>query len=249
MAGGVFFLNNTLQPKGNKVARELKRKNRINDDKIPIEKDNVYLRGNGDYIYHFDYINREKNIAKGVEIVILNEKFDAVKSIVTAKNAKYTKEGKWELYDANENKIVEKIIVSHKIYRNNELKDEPKLFLTPKYQKDELNISELRKVAELLRKTGGESKEFEVEYHKRISYPFACVIIGILGLALGSRYVRGSSALNIALSIAFGYGYYIVQASFEAVAMGGIMSPIIGAWMPNIIFLGIGLVAMSKAEY
>ena len=249
MSGGIFYVSNSLQPKGLKVARELKRKNQIDDDKIPVEKNNLYLRGNGNYIYHFDYINREKKIAKGVEIVILNENFDAIRSIITAKTARYTNDGRWELYNANENQIAEKKIVFHNIYKNLELKEEPKLFLTPKYRKDELGLIELRKVATLLRKTGGESREFEVEFHKRIAYPFACVVIGILGLALGSRYVRGSSAMNIALSIAFGYGYYIVQASFEAVAMGGILSPFIGAWVPNLIFVGIGIVAMNKAEY
>ena len=249
LAGGVFYLNNTLQPKGIKLARELKRKNKIEDNTIPIEKNNAYLRGNGDYIYHFDYVNREKNMAKGVEVVILNEKFNAVKSIITAKTAKYTKDGKWELYNANENKIEEKVVVFHEVYKNSILVDKPRLFLTPKYQKDELNLKELRKVTELLRKTGGDSKEFEVEFYQRIAYPFACVIIGILGLSLGSRYVRGSSAINIALSIAFGYGYYIVQAGFEAVAMGGMMPPILGVWMPNIIFLGIAIFTMNKAEY
>ncbi|WP_028855141.1 LptF/LptG family permease [Psychrilyobacter atlanticus] len=249
MAGGVFYISNSLQPEGLKVARELKRKNQIDEDQIPVEKSNVYLRGNGDYIYHFDYINREENIAKGVEVVILNKNFDAIKSIITAKSARYTDGGRWELDRANENKIDEKKVVFHKTYTNLQLKDEPKLFLTPKYRKEELSLTELKRIALLLRKTGGEAKEFDVEFHKRIAYPFACVVIGILGLALGSRYVRGSSAINIALSIAFGYGYYIVQASFEAVAMGGILSPLIGAWMPNLIFIGIGLVAMNKAEY
>ena len=249
MSGGVFYISNSLQPKGLKVARELKRKNQIDEDEIPVEKKDVYLRGNGDYIYHFDYINREKNIAEGVEIVILTENFDAVKSIITAKSARYTPGGRWELDKANENKIAERTVIYHDIYRNSELKDDPKLFLTPKYRKEELSLTELKKIALLHRKTGGEAKEFEVEFHKRIAYPFACVVIGILGLALGSRYVRGSSAINIALSIAFGYGYYIVQASFEAIAMGGILSPLIGAWMPNLIFIGIGMIAMNKAEY
>jgi len=249
MAGGVFYISNSLQPKGLKVARELKRKNQIDEDKIPVEKNDIYLRGNGDYIYHFDYINREENIAHGVEIVILNKNFDAITSIITAKSARYTADGTWELDEANENKIEEKTVVYHKVYTNTELKDAPKLFLTPKYRKEELSLTELKKIALLLRKTGGEAKEFDVEFHKRIAYPFACVVIGILGLALGSRYVRGSSAINIALSIAFGYGYYIVQASFEAVAMGGILSPFIGAWLPNLIFIGIGITAMNKAEY
>ena len=249
MAGGVFYMSNSLQPEGLKTARELKRKNQIGDDKIPVEKNDVYLRGNGNYIYHFDYINREENIARGVEIVILNKNFDAIRSIITAKSARYTADGRWELDNANENQIVEKKVVFHSVYKNLELKDEPKLFLTPKYRKEELSLTELRKVTILLRKTGGEFQEFEVEFHKRIAYPFACVVIGILGLALGSRYVRGSSAMNIALSIVFGYGYYIVQASFEAVAMGRILSPFVGAWVPNLIFVGIGMIAMNKAEY
>lgn len=249
MSGGIFYISNSLQPKGLKVARELKRKNQIDEDKIPVEKNDVYLRGNGDYIYHFDYINRDTNIAKGVEIVILNKNFDAIKSIVTSKKARYTSNDIWELENANENKIDEKKIVYHKVYKNLELKEDPKMFLTPKYRKDELSLMELKRISLLLSKTGGEAKELEVEFHKRIAYPFACVIMGMLGLALGSRYVRGSSAINIALSIAFGYGYYIVQASFEAVAMGGILSPLVGAWIPNIIFIGIGLIAMNKAEY
>ncbi len=249
MAGGIFYISNSLQPEGLKTARELKRKNQIDEDRIPVEKNNVYLRGNGDYIYHFDYINRETNIGTGVQIVILSKNFDAIKSIITAKSARYTDEGRWELYGANENRIEERKVVYHKTYTNSELRDEPKLFLTPKYRKEELSLTQLKRIALLLRKTGGEAKEFDVEFHKRIAYPFACVVIGILGLALGSRYVRGSSAINIALSIAFGYGYYIVQASFEAIAMGGILSPLVGAWMPNLIFVGIGMIAMNKAEY
>jgi lipopolysaccharide export LptBFGC system permease protein LptF len=31
--------------------------------------------------------------------------------------------------------------------------------------------------------------------------------------------------------------------------MGGILSPLIGAWLPNLIFIGIGIIAMNKAEY
>jgi lipopolysaccharide export system permease protein len=33
------------------------------------------------------------------------------------------------------------------------------------------------------------------------------------------------------------------------VAMGGILTPFLGAWMPNLIFIIIGIIAMNKAEY
>jgi len=245
----VFYVGNTLQPKGEKIARELKRKNQIDEDKIPIDKHDVYLRGDGEYIYHFDYINRKTNIAEGVEVVLLNRNFDKVTSIIVAKSARYTEDGKWEIDKAIENQIEEKKAVYHEIYKNENLVDEPKLFLTPKYRKEELSLTELKKVAKLLGRTGGEAKEFEVEYNKRLAYPFSAILLGILGLSLGSRYVRGSSALNIALSIGLGYGYYLVQSSFEAVSMGGIITPLLGAWIPNIIYLIIGIIVINKSEY
>jgi lipopolysaccharide export system permease protein len=249
LAGIVFYINNELQPRGTKKARLLKRKNQINEDKVPLEKSDVFLRGNGDYIYHFDYINRETNEAKGIEIVILNKEFNEIKSIITAPMAKFVDKKGWILYKANENLIPQRTVKYHEEYVNTILTDEPTLFLTPKYRNDELGLKKLIKVIEILQKTGGESKEFEVELHKRFAYPFSCIVLGIIGLALGSKYVRGASAANLALSIALGYGYYMLQASFEAFSMGGVLTPFVGAWIPNIIYLIIAIVVMRNAEY
>ncbi len=245
----VFYLNNTLKPEGLKISRELKRKNQIGDDEIPIDKENIFLRGDGDYIYHFDYVNRKTKEGKGIEIVELNKEFNRIESIITAKLAKYTEDGHWVLYNVNENNTLERKVTFYEEYERVKYKEEPELFLTPKYREEELKFGELRDVIELLNKTGGEVRAFEVEFAKRVATPFASIFMGILGLALGSRYVRGSSAISIALSVTLGYGYYIVQASFEALAMGGSLSVLLGMWIPNIIFIIIGIISMNKAEY
>ena len=46
-----------------------------------------------------------------------------------------------------------------------------------------------------------------------------------------------------------GYGYYIVQASFEAYGKNGYLNPFVCGWIPNIIFLLIGIYFVRKAEY
>ena len=73
----------------------------------------------------------------------------------------------------------------------------------------------MKKSIREIKSVGGDTREFLVDQN-RYSFPFASFIISFLGLSLGSRYVRGASAINLALSVALGYGYYIVQASFES---------------------------------
>jgi lipopolysaccharide export system permease protein len=41
----------------------------------------------------------------------------------------------------------------------------------------------------------------------------------------------------------------MLQASFEAFSMGGVLTPFVGAWIPNIIYLIIAIVVMRNAEY
>ena len=74
--------------------------------------------------------------------------------------------------------------------------------------------------------------------------------MAFIGLALGSRYIRGgASAINIGMSVVIGYLYYVVMVTLEAVALGGYISPLTAVWIPNIVFAAMGLLAMKIAEY
>lgn len=96
---------------------------------------------------------------------------------------------------------------------------------------------------------GDDTRELFVELGNRFSFPMASFIISFLGLALGGRYVRGTSAVSLGICVILGYVYYIVRASFEAFATNGIMNPFISGWIPNILFLIIGIILLYRAEY
>ena len=133
--------------------------------------------------------------------------------------------------------------------KENKYDDEPEKFITKSVEPKTLTIKELKKSVREIKSIGGDTRELLVEIGNRYSFPFSSFIISFLGLSLGSRYVRGASAISMALSVALGYGYYIVQASFEALSINGFLNPFISGWIPNIIFLGIGIYFMYRAEY
>ena len=139
--------------------------------------------------------------------------------------------------------------IEKEIFTEERYNDEPDKFITQNVEPRTLTIKELKKSIREIKSVGGDTREFLVELGNRYSFPFASFIISFLGLSLGSRYVRGASAINLALSVALGYGYYIVQASFEALSINGFLNPFIGGWIPNIIFLVVGIYFVYRSEY
>lgn len=247
----VFYINDSLYPYSVRKNREIKDGERAKRE-MPVEKRNAFLRGeNSNYVYLMGKINRETGFGENIEIVDLNEEFNKVERIITAKEGRYNFSKKvWVLKDANiyDGEKLEKP-KEVKIFTENKYDDEPEKFITKSVEPKTLTIKELKKSVREIKSIGGDTRELLVEIGNRYSFPFSSFIISFLGLSLGSRYVRGASAISMALSVALGYGYYIVQASFEALSINGFLNPFISGWIPNIIFLGIGIYFMYRAEY
>lgn len=245
---GAFVINGTLYPLSEKRIRELKG-NEISKV-LPKEKRNGFLRDDENNIYIMGYINTEKQTAENIEIIKINEKFDEIEKVTIADKGRFNRaENKWELENVIINHIKEKISENRSFYTEAELNEPPENFVTLSIDPRLLTTKELKKEIKDLRITGGDIREAMMELGKRYSFPFASFIISFLGLSLGSRYVRGNSAMSIVACMVLGYGYYIMQASFESLGKNNIMNPFVSGWLPNIIFLVIGAYFVNKAEY
>ncbi len=245
---GAFVINGTLYPLSEKRIRELKG-NEISKV-LPKEKRNGFLRDDENNIYIMGYINTEKQTAENIEIIKINEKFDEIEKVTIADKGRFNRaENKWELENVIINHIKEKISENRSFYTEAELNEPPENFVTLSIDPRLLTTKELKKEIKDLRITGGDIREAMMELGKRYSFPFASFIISFLGLSLGSRYVRGNSAMSIVACMVLGYGYYIMQASFESLGKNSIMNPFVSGWLPNIIFLVIGAYFVNKAEY
>ena len=90
-------------------------------------------------------------------------------------------------------------------------------------------------------------KEFELEYHKRIATSFAAFILTLIGVSLSAKKVKGGMGLNLGIGIALSAGYIVFQTISATFAVNGSASPIVAVWIPNIVFLVIGIYLYWKA--
>lgn len=105
-----------------------------------------------------------------------------------------------------------------------------------------MNARELNQVITELTMRGADNIAFyEVEKYKRTSFPFAIFILTLIGVSLASRKVRGGIGLHIGIGIAISFAYILFQQFSQTFSTNGDLPPIIGVWIPNIIF---GVVAV-----
>jgi LPS export ABC transporter permease LptF/LPS export ABC transporter permease LptG len=117
----------------------------------------------------------------------------------------------------------------------------------------EMTLLELTDKIEQLRAEGRARPEwgrFAVEWHKKFALPAACLVFGVLGLALslGSRKEARSSAF--ALSIAVIFIYYVLIRLGEQAGDTGLMSPWLSMWGANLVLgaLALGLLFLNHRE-
>ena len=79
-----------------------------------------------------------------------------------------------------------------------------------------------------------------VEKYERFSYPFAIIVLTIIGVILSSRKSRGGVGLQIALGFALAFVFIIFVIMSRSLAQVGDVPPMIASWIPLMIFSVIG---------
>jgi lipopolysaccharide export system permease protein len=104
-------------------------------------------------------------------------------------------------------------------------------------------LSELNDYIALLQLRGVENVEaYYVEKYERYAYPFAIIILTLMGAIVASRKTRGGAAYQIAFGFVLAFIYILFVILSRTIAGAGGLSPMLAAWLPNITFTCIAFV-------
>ena len=97
-------------------------------------------------------------------------------------------------------------------------------------------------------RTGTATLEQANEFHRRLALPFGCFAFALLGLPLGISTNRGGRSTGLVLSIILMFAYFLALVGGTRVTGEGTLSPILGAWLPNIAFIALGAFLLARAD-
>jgi lipopolysaccharide export system permease protein len=125
---------------------------------------------------------------------------------------------------------------------------EPRDFARDPSVVNTMTYKELNAYIELLRLQGSEElKVFLIEKHRRYANPFSVFILTLIGVSLSSKKIRGGIGMNIGIGLALSFSYIFFQQFSSQFSLKGGLSPLLGMWIPNLLYLVIALILYRLA--
>ena len=244
----VFFLtilfNEIVVPKTNHLQYQI----RLHDieRRPPIEttsRSNIYMMGANNEMYHIDFFDGTTNTMTNV-IVLGFDNGIQLKTRVDAERAHY-ENGQW-IFSKGYFRVFDETGAELSCQPFEQMSfpfsEKPQDFLKEEVQPWELNMVDLYAHIQQLELSGTDAHKELVEFYKKIAFPFACVILALLGVPWGwslGKYSGVASSFGICMLVAFSYigGMQI----FQTLGDSGTLPPFFSMWIANFIFAAGGI--------
>jgi lipopolysaccharide export system permease protein len=99
-----------------------------------------------------------------------------------------------------------------------------------------LDIFELKNNLRSVKRGTRDYNYLLLEYHKRLSLPFACLVMGFLAAPLGVQTGAASRFRGVVMGLVLFLLYYVCMSAGSALGEDGTLSPAITMWVPTVVF-------------
>lgn len=241
-----FYTNEHIIPTVNSKAEVAMRKVMF-ESPPPELMQNVFFREK-DRCYFINRINPQTKELENIMIYELDK--GKVQKIITAVRGSY-QDKLWVLadgviheFDANGHMVYESDFSKLQVVA--EGTDEG-LFRVDRTPQD-MNREELKEYIASIKEKGIPTAYYEVEYYVKVSLHLAPVLFVLMGVPLIVRGTIRDKLFASALCIGIAFSYYICSSACSAAGRVQTLTPIMAAWLPNMVFLGLGILGLWWAD-
>lgn len=111
---------------------------------------------------------------------------------------------------------------------------------------DEMDYRTLERFIENQKRAGQNVAQWLVDFHSKISFPFASVIVVLFGVPFASVKRRGGIGVQLGISLLICFIYLIFMKVSQVFGYNGDMHPLLTAWLANLIFLAAAFYVMLR---
>lgn len=246
MTFGLFAFDNYVvvptYAKKNQLQQEvLDKELSKNNDRI------VVLGDGGNIIYKADYYD-DKNVRLYSLIIVKRSDEKKLEKILRADSA-YYKNNEWTFVNPTVYICQPDGKMSvEKGYADFSIDEPPETFRNNVVNVDTVDVKAAKQYISHLRRTGLPYTEALSQYYKKFSFPFVVFIVVFLSIGLSGKTRKNVLLISLVLSLCAAVLFYVTQMVTMLLAKFGYISPLVGAWFPVILFVGLSILVMKYAR-
>jgi len=249
---GTFLIGDQVLP------QLIKRKNFVYYNEIEknpskfqfVRTDRIWYRSKNS-IFNINTLSPDGIKAQGLTLYFFSDDWELLQ-MLTAQDV-FFRGNQWELmkgsitvFDASSSFPLTSNFRNKTIVMNEEAKDLQSTGQTS----DMLSQSELSRFIDKNREAGLETASYEMDYHAKFGFAWAGFVMSLLGLPFTAQRGRtGGSMVSMGMCLGVVFMYWVVYSSGQALGTHGVLPPIIAAWAPNLLMVGLAFWALRKRGF
>jgi len=99
-----------------------------------------------------------------------------------------------------------------------------------------MTYGQLKQYVAQLQIGGYDVVPYMVQLQRKLAFPFVTVVMTLLAVPFAVSTGRRGALYGVGIGIVLAITYWLMQSVFSAIGAGGLLSPVLAAWTPNILF-------------
>ena len=215
-----------------------------------LDKQDLNMYGKENYLYHIAYYHFYEQKMDNVQIEKTSKTKDKIEFRIDARYAIWDKNKKiWVFHDGIVRNFDEQgNLTSVERFEEKEIviPEKPSDFDYQQKDIDELSIVASWKYIKNLQAIGFMSRNELVDFHLKFSFPFACLLMMLIGAPLSIYSKRSVLIISFGLALLVSFIYWVFLSIGISLGKNGVFPPFLAVWMGNIFFIAVSYVVHKK---
>lgn len=202
-----------------------------------------WLVGNRGEIYHYKWYDPNKGLLNELAVYEFSEGMERITRRTYAHSATYApgEEGEgdtWRLENGWTREFDERgNVTKWEPLSGQEVRlESPTYFGTEPPKPEFMGYTQLKDHLGQLKARGFDVVKEEVAVARKLAFPFVAIVMTLIAVPFAVTIGRSGAMGGIGVGIALAITYWTVISVFAALGSGGLLTPVLAAWAPNMLF-------------
>jgi LPS export ABC transporter permease LptG/LPS export ABC transporter permease LptF len=243
VASGVLFsFEEYVLPISNRRADYLKHVIRGGSPRTFDVLNRKWIIGREGEVYHYQYFDPSKGELNGISVFRFDPSTHALVQRGYATHATFAPRGiddpdAWIAQSGWVREFAGTQVTRYTPLAGARLALEPaSYFITEAPEPERMNFEQLRHYIGELKASGYTVLEHEVALHRKFAFPLVTLVMTFIAIPFAVTTGKRGALYGIGIGIALALVYWTAISVFAAFGAGGLMSPMLAAWAPNLLF-------------